>query len=103
METYSLLSFMIGEIHSDGGTHAHRNKPSELTFKTERDSQTWRTNLWLPGEGWEEGIVRESGIDKYTYLKWITNMDLSYSTRNSAPCYMAARMAWEHGYMYMYS
>ena len=50
METYSLLSFMIGEIHSDGGTHAHRNKPSELTFKTERDSQTWRTSLWLPEE-----------------------------------------------------
>ena len=41
---------MIGEIHSDGGTHAHRNKPSELTFKTERDSQTWRTSLWLPEE-----------------------------------------------------
>ena len=34
----------------------------------------------------EEGTVREFGIDMYTllYLKWITNKDLLYSTRNSA-------------------
>ena len=30
------------------------------------------------GDGLKEGIVREFGIDKYTwlYLKWITNKDL---------------------------
>ena len=31
-------------------------------------------NLWLLGDGWAVGIVREFGIDMYTllYLKWIT-------------------------------
>ena len=39
-----------------------------------------------------EGIVRESGMDRYTllYLKWITNKDLLYSTGNSAQCYATA-------------
>ena len=34
---------------------------------------------------WGEGIVREFEIDTNTllYLKWITNKDLMYSTRNS--------------------
>ena len=46
------------------------------------------------GEGWEEGIVREFGMDVYTllYLKWITNKDLLCSTGNSAECYVAAWM-----------
>ena len=53
------------------------------------------------------GIVWEFGMDTYTllYLKWITNKDLLYSTRNSVQCCVAA---WtevgslgENGYMYM--
>ena len=38
------------------------------------------------------GIVREFGNDIYTvlYLKWITNMDLLYSTGNSAQYYVIA-------------
>ena len=49
----------------------------------------------------------ESGMDGYTllYLKWITNKDLWYSTRNSAQCYVAAWMGeglGENGSMYMY-
>ena len=39
------------------------------------------------GEEWEEGIIRESGVDiQYTWLclKWITNKDLPNSTWNSA-------------------
>ena len=37
-------------------------------------------------EGWEEGIIRESGMDMYTliYLKWITSKDLPCNTGNSA-------------------
>ena len=33
-------------------------------------------------------------MDMYTglYLKWTTNKDLLYSTRNSAQCYVAACM-----------
>ena len=61
------------------------------------------------GEGHGEGIVREFGIDMYTllYLKWITNKDLLYSTRNSAQCYMAAWMGrefereWIHVYTWL--
>ena len=54
------------------------------------------------GEGWEEGIVREFGMDVYTllYLKWTTNNDLLYSTWDSAQCYVAAWMG-ENGYMYL--
>lgn len=53
----------------------------------------------LGGEGWEEGIVREFGIDIYTllYFKCITNKDLLYSTWNSAQCYMAAWMGGAFG------
>ena len=34
-------------------------------------------NLWLLGEGWDKGIVKEFGIDINTLLcsKWITNKD----------------------------
>ena len=30
------------------------------------------------GEGWEEGIFREFGVDMYTllYVKWISSKDL---------------------------
>ena len=57
-------------------------------------------NLWLlvgVGEGWEEGIFREFGVDMYTllYLKWISNKDLLYSTWNSVQCYVAAWMGGE--------
>ena len=35
-------------------------------------------NLWLPGEGWGEGLDGEFGTDMYTllYLKWIISKDL---------------------------
>ena len=51
------------------------------------------------GEEWEEGIVREFGIDLYTllYLRWITSKDLLYGTWNSAQCDSAAWMGVEFG------
>ena len=51
------------------------------------------------GEEWEEGVVREFGIDLYTvlYLRWITNKDLLFSTWNYAQCYVAAWMEGEFG------
>ena len=61
----------------------------ELIYETETDSQAWRMNLWLPvREGWEEGIVRECGMDVCTllYLKWVANKDLLCSAGNSAQC-----------------
>ena len=51
-----------------------RNYTNELTYKTERNSQTWKMNLWLP----REGTVKDFGKVMYTllYSKWITNKDL---------------------------
>jgi len=74
-----------------------RNDTNELIYKTEADSQTSRTNLWLPAGRMEEGIVGEFGMDVYTrlYLKWITNKDLLYSTGNSAQCFVEAWMGRE--------
>ena len=45
-----------------------------------------------------EGRVRELGMDMYRllYLKQVTNMDLLYSTWNSARCYTAA---WMRGWL----
>ena len=58
------------------------NGTNEIIYKTEADSQTQKTNLWLPkGKG---GINQELGIKIYTllYIKYITNKDLLYSTGN---------------------
>ena len=54
-------------------------------------------NLWLLGEGWREGIVRDLGKVMCTllYLKWITNKDLFCSTGNSAQCYEPGCMGGE--------
>ena len=56
------------------------------------------------GEGHGEGIVREFGIDMYTllYLKWITNKDLLYSTRNSAQYYVVDWTEGESGGEWLY-
>ena len=40
---------------------------NELTYKTETESQTSKTNLWLQGWG-GEGIVRDFGKVMYTLL-----------------------------------
>ena len=56
-----------------------------------------------------ERTVREVWMDLYTllYLKWISNMDLLYSTVNSAQCYMAAWMGggfggeWTYVYIWL--
>lgn len=43
----------------------------------------WFLRGWGGGKGWEEGVVRELEININTpvYLKWVTNKDLVYSTR----------------------
>ena len=53
-----------------------RNDANELIFKMETD--LGNEMMATKGEKWEEGIVREFGMDMYTllYLKWITNKDL---------------------------
>ena len=42
---------------------------NELIYKTETDSQTWKTKLWLPkGKGSGGGINLEFGISRYKLL-----------------------------------
>ena len=59
--------------------------PNELIYKTETESQTEKTYLWLPKEegsggrmDWEFGISR----CKLLYIQWMKNMVLLYSTGN---------------------
>ena len=52
-----------------------KNDTNELIYKTEIDSQTQKTNLWLPKGNMWGGINQEDGINIYTLLqmKQITN------------------------------
>ena len=73
-----------------------RNDANELIYKME--TNLGNEMMAAKGEEWEEGIVREFGMDMCTllYLKWITNKDLLYSTGNSAQCYVVAWREGEH-------
>ena len=58
---------------------------SEPLYKTETDSQTQRTDLWLPRGEWDEGGKDwEFGISrcKLSYREWINNKVLLYNTGN---------------------
>ena len=62
-----------------------KNDTNELIYKTEIDSQTQKTTLWLrKGKGGEGGINQEFGNNRYTllYIKQIINKDLLYSAEN---------------------
>ena len=79
---------------------------TNLTDKTERDSQTQKRNSRCP-LGATQGLVKDFRRVKYILLslRWITNKDLLYSTWNSAQAYVPAWMGGglaENGYMYMY-
>ena len=55
----------------------------ELMYKTETDSETWRTDLWLPrGEGAGRGMDWEFGVSrcKLLHIEWINNEVLLYNT-----------------------
>ena len=45
-----------------------KNDTNELIYKTETDSQTSKTNLWLPKGKAGGGINWEAGINIYTLL-----------------------------------
>ena len=68
---------------------------NEIMYKTEKELQMQKTNLWLPGGGGRRGWTNwEIGIDIYTlqYIKQITNKDLLYSTGNSTQYSVMAYM-----------
>ena len=59
-DKYRMISFICGNVKYD---------TNELTYETETDSQTERTDLWLPrgrelGEGWS-GRLRLADISYY--------------------------------------
>ena len=58
---------------------------NELIYKTETDSQTQRSDLWLPrGRSGGRGMDWEFGVGRYKllHLEWINNKVLLYSTGN---------------------
>ena len=58
---------------------------NELIYDIKRDSQTKRTDLWLPtGMGCGGGMDSEFGVSrcKLLYREWINNKVLLYSTGN---------------------
>ena len=69
-------------------TCGSKNDANELIYKIEIDSQTQKTNLWLPKGKGEEGINKEFGIKIYILLdtKQITNKGLLYKTGNYTQC-----------------
>ena len=81
---------------------------NELIYKTETDSQTQKTNLWLPKGQRGESDKLGDGINIYTllYIKQITNKDLLYSignsTQYSAITYMEKNLR-KNESMYMYN
>ena len=62
-----------------------KNDTNELIYKTEIDSQTQKTNLWLPrGRESREETNWEFGADRYKllHIKQIHNKYLLYSRGN---------------------
>ena len=57
---------------------------NEFIYKTEIDSQTQKTNLWLPKVMGVGGINQEFGINIYTlpFIKQVNNKDVLYNTGN---------------------
>ena len=69
-----------------------RNDTNVLTYRTERDSQTEKTNTVagvVGAGGWQD---RQFGMVLYTllYLKLIIDKDLLYGTWNSAQSFVTA-------------
>ena len=110
VEKYPILwcsSFFLVQLSSYDILYMRNLKRIDAIELT-KEKGTQRLREWIygcQGEEWEEGIVREFGMDRYTllYLKWITNKDLLYSTWNSAQCYVAAWMGGEFGENWMRS
>ena len=57
---------------------------SEPIYVKEINSWTWRTELWLPGEGGVSGMNWAFGVSrcKLLHLEWKSNEILLYSTGN---------------------
>ena len=77
--TYWIKYVREGEISYDIPYMCNlKNEINELTYKQKETHRLRQRTYGFWGEGWEEEIVREFGIDMYIllYLKQITNKDL---------------------------
>ena len=77
---------------------------NELIYKTEADSQTQKTNLWLPKEKDGRGISQELVISGYKvlYIRQINNKVLLYSTGKYIQYLIINHSGKEHEKEYIY-
>ena len=55
---------------------------NESIYRTETDSQTWRTDLWLPRRWGGSGMDWEFGLSAITFREELNSKVLLYSTGN---------------------
>ena len=69
---------------------------SEPIYRTERQSQMWKTNLWLPRRR-GGGVNLDTGIDIHTllYIKWITNKKVCCDPRGRNELDTTERLNWQ--------
>ena len=77
-----------------------RNGTNELTYKTERDSQTQKMNSWLPWGMDSQGVWK--GHVHTAIFKMCNNKGLLYSTWNSTQCYLPVWIEKVFGWEWMH-
>ena len=63
--------------------HVAANDTTELIYTTETDSQTLKTNSWLPERKGRVVLEVVVGMCILMFMEWVVNRDLLYSTENS--------------------
>ena len=84
---YHMISLICGILQND---------TNELIYKTEKDSQTSKTNLWLPNKVERWGIDKLGVWDLHIHSTiYIINKDLLYSIGNSTQYFVITYMGKE--------
>ena len=69
-----------------------KNDIEELIYRTEIETQTQRTSIWIPrregGKGGRIGRLELTYMQYYVLLKQITNENQLYTIGNSTQCYV---------------
>ena len=83
---------------------SNKNYMNELIYKTEIDSQTLKTKIWLSegkdAGGWGMDWGFEKGKGTILYMEWIISGDLLCATGTSTQCSLITCMG--NGSVYMY-
>ena len=78
---------------------------AQMNLSTEKkQTQTWKTDLWLPRCGGGCGMDWEFGVNRYKYLEWIDNKFLLYNTGKymQSPGIDHDGNTYKYIYIYMY-